>query len=245
MSQGLRSRTPEGALEHILRIFQADKFRLIFALAGIDDIHDLLTLDDISILKEECALDSENKVISLTIVEIARLKKLVSWYYAQENPELSTWFELTPDNFKSKVLASTPPKVTLPTPSIHSTSTDSTTPSMLPGVKRCITDYPRLREDKMWMSFNRVLCAMAATHALSEVLDPTYVPPLGTEPTFNAKNTFMYSVFAYSLLSAKSKVPLRTHEKNMDAQSVYKDLLAAYSDGTTAHLTAEVLEQQL
>ena len=55
----------------------------------------------------------------------------------------------------------------------------------------------------------------------------------------------MYSVFTYSLLSAKSKVALRTHKATKNAQAVYKDLLQAYSDGTTAAITAENLETQL
>ena len=55
----------------------------------------------------------------------------------------------------------------------------------------------------------------------------------------------MYSVFTYSLVTAKSKVPLRCHEATRDAQAVYKDLVKAYSDGTIASLSAEALENQL
>ena len=69
---------------------------------------------------------------------------------------------------------------------------------------------------------------------MSEVLDPTYVPA-----------DDMYSVFTYSLLSAKSKVAWCTHEATKNAQALYKDLLQAYSDGTTAAITAENLETQL
>ena len=97
----------------------------------------------------------------------------------------------------------------------------------------------------MWMSFNQNFTSLAATDALSEVLDPTYVPSDDEAKIFQAKNIFMYSVFTFSLLSAKSKVALRTHEATKNAQAVYKDLLQAYSDGTTAALTAENLENQL
>ena len=52
-------------------------------------------------------------------------------------------------------------------------------------------------------------------------------------------------MFIYSLTTAKAKVALRAHDNDMDAQKVYKDLLAAYSDGTAANLRAEALETQL
>ena len=97
----------------------------------------------------------------------------------------------------------------------------------------------------MWMSFNRSFVALAATHDLSEVLDPQYAPPADAEENFQAKNTFMYSVFTFSLITPKSKVALRSHEATRDAQKVYADLLQTYADGTTADLTAEQLENQL
>ena len=55
----------------------------------------------------------------------------------------------------------------------------------------------------------------------------------------------MYSVFIYSLVTTKSKVPLHQHETTRDAQAVYKDLVKAYSDETIASLSAEALENQL
>ena len=80
------------------------------------------------------------------------------------------------------------------------------------GVKWSISDYPKLREDKGWLPFKCGLVATAATHALSEVLDPQHIPLTNDEIVeFKAKNTYMYNVFTNVLLIAKSKVPLRTH----------------------------------
>ena len=65
---------------------------------------------------------------------------------------------------------------------------------MLPGVKRSLSDYPKLRHDKMWLSYNRTLKSLAAAHALSDVLYPDYEPPDSETAAFAVKNTFMYSV---------------------------------------------------
>ena len=97
----------------------------------------------------------------------------------------------------------------------------------------------------MWLSYNRKLKSLTAAHPLSNVLDPEYSSSEEESTAFAVKNTFMYSVFTYSLVTAKSKVPLCRHEANRDAQAVYKDLVKAYSDGTIASLSAETLENQL
>ena len=62
--------------------------------------------------------------------------------------------------------------------------------------------------------------------------------------TFKPKIS-LCTVYSPIVSSAKSKVALHTHESTKNAQAVYKELLQAYSDGTTAALTAENLENQL
>ena len=80
---------------------------------------------------------------------------------------------------------------------------------------------------------------------MSEVLDPTYVPKPAEKADFNAKNTFIYSAFVQCLLSPKSKIALCAHENTKDGQDVYCDLVKAYSEGTTASLSAETMEENL
>ena len=62
---------------------------------------------------------------------------------------------------------------------------------------------------------------------------------------FKAKNTYMYNVFTNVLLTAKSKVPLRTHQDDFDAQKVYSDLLNSFEQGIAARVNSEDLEEKI
>ena len=89
------------------------------------------------------------------------------------------------------------------------------------GIKREITAYPSL---KMTGTL-RNLFIVAKTHECNEVLDPTYNP--GSEPEeqelFEAKQTFMFSVFNANLQTDMGKTIVRRHLANTNAQSVSKD----------------------
>ena len=72
----------------------------------------------------------------------------------------------------------------------------------------------------------KFLLIVAKTHECNEVLDPTYTP--GNEPDeqelFEAKQTFMFSVFNANLQTDTGKTIVRRHLANTDAQSVWKEL---------------------
>ena len=59
------------------------------------------------------------------------------------------------------------------------------------------------------MSFNRSIQSIATTHAVKDVLDPEYLPPVEEEAVFKVKNTFMYSVFNTNLLTDMGKIHRR------------------------------------
>ena len=44
-------------------------------------------------------------------------------------------------------------------------------PEILPGVHRNVNEYPKLKEDKLWMAYHRTLKALAAVQGIAEVLD--------------------------------------------------------------------------
>ena len=83
------------------------------------------------------------------------------------------------------------------------------------GIKREIFD-----------GFKRSLFIVAKTHECSEVLDPNYTP--GSEPEetelFEAKQTFMFSVFNANLQTDMGKTIVRRHLASTDAQAVWKEL---------------------
>ena len=94
------------------------------------------------------------------------------------------------------------------------------------GIKREITAYPSLKDERYFDGFKRSLFIVSKTHESSEVLDPNYTP--GSEPEeqelFEAKQTFMFSVFNTNLQTDMGKTIVRTHLASTDAQAVWKEL---------------------
>ena len=94
------------------------------------------------------------------------------------------------------------------------------------GIKREITAYLSLKDERYFDGFNRSLFIVAKTHECSDVLDPNYTP--GIEPEeqelFEAKQTFMFSVFNANLQTDMGKTIVRRHLANTDAQAVWKEL---------------------
>ena len=94
------------------------------------------------------------------------------------------------------------------------------------GIKREITAYPSLKDERYFDGFKRSLFIVAKTHECREVLDPNYTP--GSEPEeeelSEAKQTFMYSVFNTNLQTDMGKTIVRRHLASTDAQAVWKEL---------------------
>ena len=98
--------------------------------------------------------------------------------------------------------------------------------SLKKGIKREITAYPSLKDERYFDGFNRSLFIVAKTHECNDVLDPNYTP--GSEPEeqelFEAKQTFMFSVFNTNLQTDMGKTIVRKHLASTDAQAVWKEL---------------------
>ena len=94
------------------------------------------------------------------------------------------------------------------------------------GIKREIAAYPSLEDERYFCGFKRSILIVAKTHECNEVLDPNYTP--GSEPEeqelFEAKQTFMFSVFNAKLQTDMGKTIVRRHLANTDAQAVWKEL---------------------
>ena len=111
---------------------------------------------------------------------------------------------------------------------IHSSRPTAYSPAALElmsfkkGIKREITAYPSLKDERYFDGFKRSLFIVAKTHKCSEVLDPNYTP--GSEPEeqelFEAKQTFMFSVFNTNLQTGMGKTIVRRHLASTDAQAV-------------------------
>ena len=94
------------------------------------------------------------------------------------------------------------------------------------GIKREIAAYPSLKDERYFDGFKRSLFIVAETHECSEVLDPNYNP--GSEPEeqelFEAKQTFMFSVFNTNLQTDMEKTIVRRYLASTDAHAVWKEL---------------------
>ena len=94
------------------------------------------------------------------------------------------------------------------------------------GIKREITAFPCLNDERYFDGFKRSLFIVAKTHECSEVLDPNYIPGSepGEEELFEAKQTFMFGVFNTTLQTDMGKTIVRRHLASTDAQAVWKEL---------------------
>ena len=94
------------------------------------------------------------------------------------------------------------------------------------GIKREIAAYPSLKDERYFDGFKRSLFIAAKTHEYNEVLDPNYTP--GSEPEeqefFEAKQTFMFSVFNANLQTDMGKTIVRRHVASIDAHPVWNEL---------------------
>ena len=94
------------------------------------------------------------------------------------------------------------------------------------GIKREIAADPSLKDERYFDGLKRRLFIVAKSHECNEVLGPTYTP--GSEPDqkelFEAKQTYMFSVFNANLQTDMGKMIVRSHLTTTDAQSVWREL---------------------
>ena len=93
------------------------------------------------------------------------------------------------------------------------------------GIKRDISAYPTLKDEKYYESFKRSVLVTARAHDCDEILQPTFRPRGDADSLelFRLKNDFMYSVFNKCLLSDMGKTIVRKHLDNMNAQQVWEE----------------------
>ena len=67
-----------------------------------------------------------------------------------------------------------------------------------------------LKDDAMWDNWNRSTAAQARAQDISDVLDPSYIPPnQEARNLFIELKEFMYAVFEKTLLTGKRKALVR------------------------------------
>jgi len=162
-------------LNNVLRIPSDSALRVVFADQGIDCISDILEFETDEFLQ-----------MGITLAHSKRLSKLQSWYRALDSPSVDSWFDLDADGFAS---FTRPVGVTVPPPAVTSSSstdinqqtpTTSTRvlPSILPGLKRIVSDFPKLQKDSRWYNFKTRFRCVAQAQQIWHVFDTEaiYVP---------------------------------------------------------------------
>ena len=93
------------------------------------------------------------------------------------------------------------------------------------GIKRDISAYPTLKNEKYYEPFKRSVLVTARGHDCEEILQPTFRPRGDADSLdlFRLKNDFMYSVFNKCVLSDMGKTIVRKHLDNMNAQRVWEE----------------------
>ena len=99
------------------------------------------------------------------------------------------------------------------------------------GIKRDISAYPNLKDEKYYESFKRSVLVTARAHDCEETLQPTFRPRGDADSLelFMFKNDFMYSIFNKCLLSDMGNTIVRKHLDAMNAQRVW--------EGFATHMT--------
>jgi hypothetical protein len=112
-----------------------------------------------------------------------------------------------------------------PPPAIAGNARPQATPTEMfdRGIKKDKDHYPEFKEVKNWDAFRRSVEVTADTHGTSDIIDTTYVPPVGDNDAiglFARKNRFMYSVFEAKIKTEMGISIVRCHETDRNAQTV-------------------------
>ena len=209
---------------------------------------DTLQYDAITVCFPSRDTTKPNSLISLKPNSIRHLIMLTKYiHHLVQDSHLSvssdaTDHALEPDNFlhttfhqfmSSKLneittsSPSPPPSVTASDPRA-APSTPSCSTQLLNfkrGIKRDISAYPTLKDEKYYESFKRSVLVTSRAHDCEEILQPTFGPRGDADSLelFWLKNDFMYSVFNKCLLSDMGKTIVRKHLDNMNAQRVWEE----------------------
>jgi hypothetical protein len=104
--------------------------------------------------------------------------------------------------------------------------------------------YPEFKEEKNWDAFRRIVEVTADTHRTSDIIDMTYVPPVGDNDAirlFARKNLFMYSVFEAKIKTDMGISIVRSHRTDRDVQTMWRKLVEHQMTLTIGALTHESL----
>ena len=176
-------------------------------------------------------------------------------YNKQQGTQITDWMAVTEDHyddFRTGPHISTMQGGPHPPPPSASTTPSGTGPrgpstrdpvaEFRKGIKRDISQFSSLKDEKQWDTWNRSTLAQARAQDVSDILDPTYLA--GTRPEkelFHEKQKYMFAVLEKTLLTDQGKACVRKYASTFDAQSVYKDISEYAINSTKASISSSTI----
>jgi hypothetical protein len=110
------------------------------------------------------------------------------------------------------------------------------------GIKRDPSQFPTLKDDKQWDTWNQDTKAQARSQDVMEILTPTYkaVTP-EDKALLDEKQKFMYAVFMKTVQTDTGKSFVRSNEATYDAQKIYEQLIKHSSTSTKAAMDSTAI----
>ena len=221
---------------------------------GVHNVLDLLSWDQEELkavsAQQLYSLDDHGQGLYLRTNQIKQMYRLITYmkhvfgaYNSYIDPRDDPFHPFTPDEWSQQTSTmlrtyiiqhllnpnGPEPVPSVPIPSSRPTGYSPAAIELMgfkKGIKREIAAYPSLKDERYFDGFKRSLLIVAETHECNEVQDPYYTPGFAPEEQelFEAKQTFMCSVFNDNLETDMGKTIVRSHLANTDAQSVWKEL---------------------
>ena len=114
-------------------------------------------------------------------------------------------------------------------------------------------DVKPLKEAKQWNAWHRTFLSVAHSHDFMDITDPTYVPDPSDDDAcalFDAQQKHAFGILVSSIKESSILPTLRKYsDPNVpdygDAQMLYTDLVAHYTQGLSGRQCIEVIECEL
>ncbi len=110
------------------------------------------------------------------------------------------------------------------------------------GIKLDQSLFPTLKDERYNDTWHRTFLNQARAQGVTEVLDPNYKPTTDEEKAlFAEKKKFVYAILESKVLTDRGKAIVRDHEKDFDAQAVYKKLQEHHLKSTKAKMDSSTI----
>jgi hypothetical protein len=116
------------------------------------------------------------------------------------------------------------------------------------GIKRDVSEFKHLKEDKFWLTFRRQLLLTALTQGVGRIFDLDFDPTTltGTDATlYTEQNTFCYKVLCTIVQTSTGRTYIRKHAEDHDANAVFRDLTAYYTTSRVADTAITTLRNSV